>query len=63
MNWGDFFHMGGYALYVWTSWGLTAAVLLLLFIQAKRANTKIKAQIRRQLKRKQKFKSQTSNQP
>lgn len=24
----DFFHMGGYAVYVWTSYGLAAAVLL-----------------------------------
>ena len=28
MNWQDFFHMGGYAVYVWTSYGLAAVVLL-----------------------------------
>jgi heme exporter protein D len=28
MNWQDFFHMGGYAVYVWTSYALTLAVLL-----------------------------------
>ncbi len=27
-DWIDFFHMGGYALYVWTSYGLMALVLL-----------------------------------
>lgn len=27
MNWSDFLHMGGYALYVWTSYGLALAVL------------------------------------
>ena len=26
-NWSEFFHMGGYALYVWLSYGLTLAVL------------------------------------
>ncbi|MBO0615320.1 heme exporter protein CcmD [Thiothrix fructosivorans] len=25
----EFFHMGGYALYVWTSFGIAAVVLLL----------------------------------
>jgi heme exporter protein D len=29
MNWEQFFSMGGYALYVWTSYGLMAAVLLI----------------------------------
>lgn len=27
MNWSDFFAMGGYALYVWGSYGVTALVL------------------------------------
>jgi len=26
-SWSEFFHMGGYALYVWLSYGLTLAVL------------------------------------
>ena len=26
-NWSEFFHMGGYALYVWMSYGLTLVVL------------------------------------
>jgi heme exporter protein D len=26
-NWQEFLHMGGYALYVWLSYGLTVAVL------------------------------------
>lgn len=32
MNWGsvsEFLHMGGYGLYVWGSYGVTALVLLL----------------------------------
>jgi len=27
MNWSEFFHMGGYAAYVWFSYGLTAVLL------------------------------------
>jgi len=27
MSWGEFFHMGGYAFYVWTSFGLALIVL------------------------------------
>ena len=27
----EFFHMGGYAFYVWSSYGLTLFVLLLVF--------------------------------
>ena len=26
-SWGEFFNMGGYAFYVWASFGLTALVL------------------------------------
>ena len=29
MNWSEFFDMGGYALYVWTSYGLMALILAL----------------------------------
>lgn len=27
MNWAEFFYMGGYAFYVWTSFGLALIVL------------------------------------
>lgn len=27
MNWSEFFNMGGYALYVWGSYGMAALVL------------------------------------
>lgn len=40
MNWQEFFFMGGYGLYVWTSYGLMAALLiynLLAPLQRKRA--------------------------
>ncbi|MEM6638859.1 MAG: heme exporter protein CcmD [Pseudomonadota bacterium] len=32
----DFLHMGGYALYVWPSYGLTALVMLLTWWAARR---------------------------
>ncbi len=31
----EFFHMGGYAFFVWISYGVTAAVLLYHFIAPK----------------------------
>lgn len=37
MDLGAFFHMGGYAVYVWTAYGLALAVLLVnLFAAARR---------------------------
>ncbi|UYF99140.1 heme exporter protein CcmD [Halomonas sp. GD1P12] len=32
---GAFFAMGGHGVYVWSAWGVTAALLLLCFWQAK----------------------------
>jgi heme exporter protein D len=43
MNWQEFFNMGGYALYVWGSYGVTALLLgievLMLRDRRKRALT------------------------
>ena len=55
MNWADFFHMGGYAFHVWTSWSLTALVLLFLYLLPKYNNAKIREQIKRQIEREQKI--------
>jgi len=55
MNWAEFFHMGGYAFYVWTSWGLTAVILFWLWIQPKLAKAKIIHEINRQISREQKL--------
>lgn len=54
MNWAEFFHMGGYAFHVWTSWGITALLMLWLFIDAKISNKKIRRQIARQIAREHK---------
>lgn len=51
MNWAEFFHMGGYAFYVWTAWGLTSLVLGWQFAQPKLANAKIKRELKRQISR------------
>jgi len=55
MNWSDFFYMGGYAFYVWASWGLTTAFLLWQFVQPKLMNAKIKKMIQRQVNRENKL--------
>ena len=39
-SWSDFFHMGGYALYVWGSYGVTLVLLggeILMLLKRKRA--------------------------
>ena len=40
-SWSDFFHMGGYAFYVWGSFGLTAVLvageIVLLRLHGRRA--------------------------
>jgi heme exporter protein D len=35
----DFLHMGGYAGYVWTAYGLTALVLVLNWVSARRSES------------------------
>lgn len=57
MNWSEFFAMGGYAFYVWTSWGLTVVVLVWLYLQPKITHRKLKRDIRRQIMRKQRMQS------
>ena len=56
-SWSDFFHMGGYAVYVWTSYGL--ALLLVVanivspIIERKRVIAKVKRAIKREALREQ----------
>ena len=44
-NFSDFLAMGGYAAYVWSSYGLTAAVLAGLWIAASRRRRNIRRMI------------------
>jgi heme exporter protein D len=50
MNWEQFFSMGGYALYVWTSYGLMAAVLLINLVLPLRRKSEVLKGIARRLK-------------
>lgn len=41
----DFFHMGGYAVYVWSSYGLALVVLVGNLLVARRKRTKLLREI------------------
>lgn len=56
-NWSDFFHMGGYATYVWVSYGLAllmvVANIVSPIIERKRVIARIKRAIKREALREQ----------
>lgn len=45
-NWGEFFTMGGYGVYVWGSYGIAALVLVLNIILPLRARRAVTRQVR-----------------
>ena len=51
MTLNEFFHMGGYAFYVWTSYGIALAVLLINVILPLRQRKKLLSDINRAAKR------------
>ena len=51
MSMTEFFHMGGYAFYVWSSYGITALVLVLNIVLPWQRHKQLKQQIARKLKR------------
>lgn len=51
MNWDSFFAMGGYAFYVWTSYGLMALVLVVNLILPFRRKATLTAELTRRLQR------------
>ena len=51
MNLNEFFHMGGYAFYVWTSYGIALVVLLLNVIGPLRQRRKLLNDIERAARR------------
>jgi len=53
MNWSEFFDMGGYAFFVWTSYGLTFLVIVANIISPIIQRKKIIARIKRAIKREQ----------
>ena len=52
MNWSEFFNMGGYAFYVWTSYALTFIIVVANIVspimQRKKAIKRIKRAIKRE---------------
>jgi heme exporter protein D len=50
-NWSEFFNMGGYAFYVWTSYGLTFAVLVLNIVQPLMQRKQTISRVRRAIRR------------
>ncbi len=51
MNWAEFFHMGGYALYVWPVYIVTAVILIANVVIPFRAERRILRDIARNLRR------------
>jgi heme exporter protein D len=51
MNLNEFFHMGGYGFYVWTSYGIALVVLLLNIILPARQHRKLLTDIARKARR------------
>ncbi len=56
-NWSDFFHMGGYAVFVWTSYGLALLMVVVNIvspiIERKRVIARVKRAIKREALREQ----------
>lgn len=46
MNWSEFLAMGGYALYVWGSYAVTALVLILNVLAARAREKNVRRQLR-----------------
>jgi heme exporter protein D len=51
MNWSEFFHMGGYAFYVWTSYLLTLIVIVANIVSPLMQRKKVIKRIKRAIKR------------
>ena len=51
MNWTEFFDMGGYAFYVWTSYGLTLLLTVVNIVSPLLQRRRVISQIRRAIKR------------
>ena len=56
MTLGEFFHMGGYGFYVWTSYGLTLIVLLANVVAPLRQRRKLLAELARRQRRERRTK-------
>lgn len=54
-SFNEFLNMGGYAFYVWLSYGVTAALLIFLLIASLHKNKTVKKQILARQKRENKL--------
>ncbi|MGH1538808.1 MAG: heme exporter protein CcmD [Arenicella sp.] len=63
MNWADFFHMGGYAFYVWTSWAVTITLMIVLVVTARLRKRQLIEQLRQKHRREQLQKAAPSSTP
>lgn len=57
----DFFHMGGYAFYVWLAYGVTFSCLFALIYQSSRQKHKVLKQIAQKLAREERLKQHRRN--
>jgi len=53
MNWSEFFNMGGYAFFVWTSYALTFIIVVANIISPIMQRKKVISRIKRAIKREQ----------
>lgn len=51
MNWSEFFNMGGYAFFVWTSYALFLVVIVANIVLPVMQRKKVIAQIKRTIRR------------
>ena len=51
MNWSEFFHMGGYAFFVWTSYAIALLLVILNIVAPILQRRRIISRIRRALRR------------
>ena len=52
-SWSEFFAMGGYAFYVWTSYGLTFLVIVLNIVMPVLHRRKVINRVKRAIRREQ----------
>ncbi len=52
-SWSEFFAMGGYAFYVWTSYGLTFLVIVLNIVMPIMHRKKVINRVKRAIRREQ----------
>ena len=52
-SWQDFLQMGGYGFYVWLSYGISCAAIVILAIQSYRDKSAVLREVRREQAREQ----------